>query len=139
MMIIRFTLLILLFTSLNIYAQNQTQIEEQSNKTQAYKFDEYKKISTKKLKIRLSNFISRMLETRATGNMVIYAPNKKESNLRVEAIARFLRLTFRGAFFDFDVSRLTFIDIVSKEKKTEFWIIPKGAQPPIFKKQNDKL
>lgn len=133
MIYIRFTLLILLFVSLNIYAQNQSQIVEQTNQVPAYKFDEYKKTS-KRLKIKLSNFISRMLETNATANIVIYAPNQKKTNSRVEAIMRFLRLTYRGAFFDFDVSRITFISIKSESERTEFWIIPKGAEPPIFDK-----
>ncbi len=60
---------------------------------------------------------------------------RKKSNLRVNAITPFLRLTSRGQFFDFDVSRITFIVVKSEKEKTEFWVIPKGAEPPIFKKQ----
>ena len=140
MIFIRLTFLLLVLLNLNIYAQTQPQTTEKNGETHAYKFNEYGKITSKKLKLKLSNFISKVLKDKSTtGYMVIYSPNEKKTKLRVEAIMKFLRLTNRGAFFDFDVSRLTFIVVDSEKEKTEFWVIPKGAEPPTFKDKKSKM
>ncbi len=70
-----------------------------------------------------------------TGYIVVYGPTLQKTNLRVNPFKKFLRLTSRGAFFDFDVSRITFINVKSENEKTEFLVIPKGAEPPVFKNQ----
>ncbi len=75
-----------------------------------------------------------MLRDSATGDMVVYAPNKAKLNLRVDAIAKFIRQSYSGGFLDFDVSKVTFVSVESKEERTEFWIVPKGAKPPQFEK-----
>ena len=134
MIFIRLTFLLLVLLNSSIHAQTQPQTTKKNNETHAYKFDEYGKITSRKLKIKLSKFIRKVLENKSTtGFMVIYAPNEKKTNLRVEAIMKFLRLTYVGGFFDFEVSRLTFINVESKEGKTEFWISPKGAETPTYK------
>ncbi len=140
MICIRLTFLLLILLSLSIHAQTQPQTSEKINEKNAYKFDEYGKISNKKLKLKLSDFIKKVLEEKSTtGFMAIYAPDVRKRNLRADAIMKFLRLTSRGAFFDFDVSRLTFISVESEVEKTEFWVIPKGAEPPTFESKKGKL
>lgn len=139
MIFVRLGFLLLILSSLNVYSQTQQQVFE-SNKPRAYKFDEYGKITTKKLKIRLTNFIRKMLESYSagdivTGNVVVYAPNKRVANLRGEAIMKFLRVSGAG-FIDFDTSIITFIALKSENEKTEFWIIHRGAEPPTFKEAN---
>lgn len=135
MIFIRLAFLILALTSLNYYAQTQPQTSEQNNKQKAYKFDEYGKITTKELKVRYVNFIRRVLESYGTGNIVVYAPNKRKTNLRVEAVERFLRISSAGGIIDFDTSRITFVRIRERNEKTEFWVVPKDAEPPKIKSE----
>jgi hypothetical protein len=135
---IRFTFLLLVLFSSNIYSQVQQQTSEQNNKPQAYKFDEYRKITTKKLKFRLTNFVRKILLSNQMGNrlagyVVVHAPNEKRANYREEVIIKFLRQSGVG-FIDFvDVTTITFVALRSESEKTEFWIIPEGSNLPTFK------
>jgi hypothetical protein len=143
MIFIRLVFLLLVLMSSNIFAQTQSQTSEQNNKPQTYKFDEYGKITRKKLEIRLRKFFSEIVESCsrgitescATGNIVIYAPNERRINQREQELRWFFRLHSVGGFFDrFDITRITLIRPIRAEvDKTEFWIIPKGAEPPQFK------
>lgn len=136
MIFIRLVFLILVLMSLNVLAQTHQQTSEQNNKPQAYKFDEYGKIMTKKLEIRLRNFFSEITKSDATGDIVIYAPNEKKINQRVKVVNRFFRLNSVGGFMDkFDISKISFIRVKEENEKTEFWIIPQGAEPPVFEKK----
>lgn len=137
--------------SLNVFAQAQAQTSEHNYKSQAYKFDEYRKITIKKLEPRLRKFFMEIVEscsrggiteTCGTGNIVVYAPNENRTNLLLKPLRYYFREHSAGFFFDrFNLTRVTLIRVRDKHEKTEFWFIPKSAKPPIFEKtiKSEKL
>jgi hypothetical protein len=71
-----------------------------------------------------SFFVELMNDPMAQGNIITYGPNREVA--RREKIIR-NQIYFRRL----DSQRITFVTGgFSKEIKTEFWIVPKGAEPP---------
>ncbi len=141
MTFIRYAFLIIVLMSLNAFAQTHSQTLEQNNKLPAYKFDEYKKTTIKKLEPRLRKFFLEVIqscsrgvtESCGTGNIVIYASDIKRTNLMLKPLRYFFREHSFGGFADrFDISRITLIKVKDKNERVEFWFIPKDAELPIF-------
>jgi adenylate cyclase len=128
MTLVRITFLLLVFMSLNVYAQNQPQASLQISKQQAYKFDEYGKITIKQLRTKLINFLDELVTKDRTGYIVIYAPNQEKSNLRVDAI---IRAGIKQIVYH-KYDRIRFIGARSERERTEFWVLPQGSESAEF-------
>ena len=134
MTFIRLTLLVLFLMSLNIYGQTQPE-SKQNNKPQAYKFDEYKNLKDSELKTKLENFVAKILEHyTAQGRILIFAPNERRADLHAQQIRKNWdrNLCHR-------CDRFYFLNINSENERTEFWVIPEGANEPEFKSETYKF
>lgn len=128
MVFIRRTFLILVLMSLNVFAQTKSQTSEQTNKPQATKFDEYEKITQQDLKQRLKTFVRYAIDNdSASGVIIIYARNEKGFDLRENKI----RKNWGRELCHWDCIRFTFVKAnFVKRERTEFWVVPKGAEQP---------
>ncbi len=132
MTFIRCAFLLNVLMSLNVFAQTQLQTSEQNNKPQAYKFDEFVKITKAEVQKRFDKFDYKLSETDdwASGIVVFYTPTEKELVLRENIILKNWRRQCR-----YDMPEVTFIRVYSEKEKTELWIVPKGAESPTFEKK----
>jgi hypothetical protein len=124
MIFIRITFLLLVLTSVNIYAQNPSQIIEKANKKQAYKFYEYGEITDSKLHERLGRLVLDITEINAVGLIINYAPTNKKIELREGKI----RKNMGRSWCHWDSCQIEFVNNKSNRERTEIWIVPKGIE-----------
>jgi hypothetical protein len=108
------------------------QIDE---KPKAYLFDEFGKISRGKWRKHIEKFKAKLQENRwskkfSDGFVINYAVNVNELK-KAESFAR--DFLFENCYDCFGNSRIIFIraDFV-KNQKTQLWIVPADAEPPIL-------
>lgn len=118
-------LLIIIATSLFVSAQTE-------EKPKAYKFFEYGKISNKLLKEKLESFISEVNKINGRGVVINYGKSSEVFKNVKQFEKNMPRCGYDGC------SRITIVrGGIRKKSKTEFWIVPEGAEEPIPSPDNE--
>lgn len=116
--------LILVLISSTVFAQNDgnSKIDEMPK---AVKLEEFGTATNGYVKMLLDGFFIKLSnEPTAQGYIITYGPNRE-----VASRERLIRNQIN--FRNFDSQRIVFVTGgFSKEIKTEFWIVPPGAEPP---------
>lgn len=111
--------LILILFSLTAFAQTQ-------EKKESYKVIEYQKIRDKLLKEKIYSLCEESIRTESVGWIINYGTSK-ENVVRVKQISK----TY-SCRQEFPESRIIVVDGGKNGKsRTEFWIVPPNAKPPI--------
>ncbi|MGI8467586.1 MAG: hypothetical protein ACR2N3_03960 [Pyrinomonadaceae bacterium] len=113
-------LLILILLSASVFAQTQ-------EKLKTYKFFEYEKISNNLLKEKLENFRLEVMKSKnSQGQIINYGKPSEVAKAEKQLKKNMFNCGYAGCYW------LTFINGgVSKKGKTELWIVPEGAEPPM--------
>ena len=115
----RVLFLILVLTSSTAFPQAR------ESKPQASNVDAFGPAANGDIKARLDAFfVELMNDPTAQGHIITYGPNRQ--------VAARERLIKNQIYFRrFDSQKITFVTGgFSKEIKTEFWVVPQGAEPP---------
>ncbi len=103
-------------------------------KPQALKFDEFANNPNGDVKARLDAYFVKLMNNPRTQGLITNYGSGREI-LRREKLIKY-QIKVRK----FDASRITFADgRFSKEMKTEFWLVPAGAENPKFEATADKF
>lgn len=99
--------------------------QTRDNKPQASNIDEFGRVTNGDIKARLDGFFVELINNpTAQGHIITYGLNRE--------VAGRERLIKNQIYFRrFDSQRITFVTGgFSKEIKTEFWVVPQGAESP---------
>lgn len=120
----RISFLLLILFSSTVFTQTEV-------KKDAYKFFEYQKISNKLLSEKINSLCSESIKTKWIGFIINYG-TPREITARNWQIKK--NYSCRQ---EFPEPRIIFFDGGKNGKsRTEFWIVPPGAKPPIPATQN---
>lgn len=99
--------------------------QTRDNKPQASNVDEFGRVANGDLKARLDGFFVELINNpTAQGHIITYGSNR-------EVTSRERLIKNQIYFRRFDSQRITFVKGgFSKEIKTEFWVVPAGAESP---------
>jgi hypothetical protein len=121
---LRVLFLLLFVMNFATFAQTQEK-PKQDNLHKAYKVIEFGKVSVSEFRAIFDSFFVELQNNLTSQGYII----NHGSDRAVAARERLIRSKIN--FRNFDPIRITFIrGKVSKEIKTEFWIVPEGAEPP---------
>ena len=113
----RVLFVILLVMSSFVFAQTE-------KKPQAIKFDEFGKLSDEKLEMKIYNFYIELNNNPKTQAFIFNYGNNKDVSVRDSKIINFIKSG------NYDISRISSENGFKNELKTEFWIVPSGAENP---------
>lgn len=109
---------------------------DQTLKPKAYIFDEFGTAAQKEWKERIAKYRTKLEElSRSPVGDVALLVFYGENFQRIRQSEVFVRDNlFRDCrdCFGFDGPRLTFVNLIAKKSKVQFWIIPVGADSPVF-------
>lgn len=119
----RISFLILVLMSWTIFAQTE-------KKPQANLIDEFETATNGFVKMKMDSFFADLSSNPEAQGFIFNFGTDREIAKREKQLQSAI------AFRKYDSSRLTIIRGNIREKiKTQFWIVPRGAEPPIPEKQ----
>ena len=121
----RVLFLILILMSSFIFAQTEDGNAIKDPLPEAIKFDEFEKATNGNVKMRMDAFYVELNNDPSASGYIINYGTDKEIAKREKQIRNAM------AFRKYDISRITFVRGGFREVvKTEFWLVPAGANPP---------
>lgn len=118
-------LVLLLFVmNFAVFAQTQ-ESPKQNDLHKAHISAEFGRITNEHIEALFDSFLAELANDKTAQGYIINYGSSREIARRERHIKS--QITFR----EIDAKRITFIQGgISKEIKTEFWIVPEGAEPP---------
>ena len=124
----RLLLLLLVLMSSTAFAQAPNEIP------QAVKFDDFGNVNNGDVKARLDAYFAELLNNPSTQGLITNYGSERQISRRERLIK------FQIGVRKFDASRITFANgRFSNEQKTEFWLVPAGAENPKFDATAEKF
>lgn len=121
----RITFLIFVLMSSLVFAQ-----EQENSKPKTYKFDEFGKLSNQEFNERFTKFWENLYDEKSSpmaGYIINYG--RREEITKVEKMISYHPIINRRIAFN--IPRIVIVNGgIRKTLKTEFWIVPPGADPP---------
>lgn len=125
-----FRLLLLLLVLMSSFTFAQTS----DTQPQALKFDDFGDLNNGDVKARLDAYFGELLNNPSTQGLIVNFGSERQISRRERLIK------FQIGVRKFDASRITFDNgRFSNEQKTEFWLIPQGAENPTIDATADKF